>query len=182
MCCLAAPKPLPAPPAPLSRSNPSLLGKGRPPRCIPAEDQIEPMTAPTETSPRASAKARRSGSATRRRYANLTLRLLPEERAHIEVAAERAGVSLGAYVRSRLIAKSAIRAVRRPTVETAALAQLLAQVGRIGGNIHQIVRRVNFGEGVARAEIMAALADWRAIAGQIMQAMGRGKAGHADPD
>lgn len=123
----------------------------------------------------------RHGTETRRRYANLTIRLLPEERACIEAAAERTGLTLGSYARAHLVPKSAIKSVRRAPIEAALLAQLLGQVGKVGGNIHQIIKRVNFNEGVPRTEIDAAIADWRTVAQQIMQTLGR-EADHADGD
>lgn len=134
--------------------------------------------AETEASSPAAVRRR---SEKRKSYANLTIRLLPEEREKIEAEAERLGKSLGGYVRDRVVPKSAIRSVRRALADEAKLAELLGQVGKVGGNIHQLVKRVNFNEPVERAEIDAAIADWRAIARQIMDTLGRGP-GHADSD
>src|SRR5262249_18059542 len=114
-------------------------------------------------------------------YVILTVRLLPEERAHLEVEAERVGLSLAGHVRTRLMPKSRGGAVRRPPVEYAVLGQLMGQIGKIGGNLHQILKRVNFGEAVGRREIDSAIADWRAIAEQIKAILG-GRPGRADGD
>lgn len=127
-----------------------------------------------ESSPRPPARVR-SGSATRRKYKNLTIRLSPEDRAEIEAEAERIGLTLGSYGRARLVPKTRIRATRRPTVEVAVLAQLMGQVGKVGGNLHQLVKRINFGEAVGRQEIDAAIADWRAIAAAIQRVLGKGR-------
>ena len=55
------------------------------------------------------------------------------------------------------------------------LAQLLGQLGRVGGNIHQIVKHMNFGSGVMHDELRPALASFEAAAAAILQAMGRGQ-------
>ncbi len=122
--------------------------------------------------PKPSARVR-SGSERRRKYANLTIRLLPEERAQIEVEAERAGLSLGGYVRVRLSAQSAIRAVRRAPVDTEILARVLAQLGRVGGNLHQLVRHLNFGNYDALGDASAVLEELRQVSASIMGALGR---------
>jgi len=128
---------------------------------------------PEPEAQRAPKTRKRSGSERRRKYANLTIRLLPEERAKIEVEADRAGLSLGAYVRVRLSVKSDIRAVRRAPVDAAALARILAQLGRVGGNLHQLIRHLNMGNHAALAEAREVLAELRGVAAEIMGAMGR---------
>lgn len=138
------------------------------------------MSEPLASLPAFPARRARSGSEQRRKYANLTIRLLPEERAQIEADAERAGLSLGGYVRVRMLAHPTTRAVRRPPVEYAVLGQLMAQLGRIGGNLAQLVKRVNFGEGVARQEIENGIADWREIAAKIKEILGMGGASRAN--
>ena len=132
------------------------------------------MSGRQEPEPQPASKTRRrSGSERRRKYANLTIRLLPEERAKIEVEADRAGLSLGGYVRVRLSVESDIRAVRRAPVDAAVLARVLGQLGRIGGNLHQLVRHLNMGNHEALAEAREVLAELRGVAGEIMGAMGR---------
>ena len=132
------------------------------------------MSETQEPEPQPASKTRRRhGSERRRKYANLTIRLLPEERAKIEVEADRAGLSLGGYVRVRLSVESDIRAVRRAPVDAAALARVLAQLGRVGGNLHQLIRHLNLGHHEALAEAREVLAELRGVAREIMGAMGR---------
>ena len=117
---------------------------------------------------------RRSGSARRRKYASLTIRLSPEERAQIAADAARAGLSLGGYVRVRLCAApSPIRAVRRPPVNAEILARVLAQLGRVGGNLHQLVRHLNFGDYDALTDAPVVLAELRQVSATIMGALGQ---------
>ena len=117
---------------------------------------------------------RRSGSTRRRKYASLTIRLSPEERAQIAADAARAGLSLGGYVRVRLCAApSPIRAVRHPPVNAEILARVLAQLGRVGGNLHQLVRHLNFGDYAAVMDAPAVLAELRQVSAAIMGALGQ---------
>lgn len=126
--------------------------------------------APVGTSSR-----KRSGSENRARGNIVAFRVSEEERAELEQAAELAGLTLGSYVRQRVLAAPKTRAVRRPPLEQKLLAQLLGQLGRVGGNIHQIVKHMNFGSGVMHDELRPALASFEAAAAAILQAMGRGQ-------
>ena len=118
---------------------------------------------------------KRSGSENRARGNIVAFRVSEEERAELEQAAELAGLTLGSYVRQRVLAAPKTRAVRRPPIEQKLLAQLLGQLGRVGGNIHQIVKHMNFGSGVMHDELRPALASFEAAAAAILQAMGRGQ-------
>jgi hypothetical protein len=68
---------------------------------------------------------KRSGSEKRKRAPILGFRATDEQPAQIEAAAQKAGLTVGLYVRSRALAKPTTRAVRRPPVETAQLTLLL---------------------------------------------------------
>lgn len=116
----------------------------------------------------------RSGSDTRQRGGIVAFRVSESERAELEKAAELAGLSLGSYVRGRVLAAPRTRAVRRPPIEQKLLTQLLGQLGRVGGNIHQIVKHMNFGGGVMHDELRSALAAFEEAAAAILAAMGRG--------
>ena len=126
-------------------------------------------TAPVGTS------RKRSGSENRSRGGEIAFRVDVEERAELEQAAELAGLSLGSYVRQRVLTSPKTRAVRRPPIEQKLLAQLLGQLGKTGGNIHQIVKHMNFGAGVMHDELRSALASFEEAAAAIMDAMGRGQ-------
>jgi hypothetical protein len=114
----------------------------------------------------------RSGSETRKRAGIIGFRATAAERATIEAAAERAGLTPSSYIRGTVLAKPETRSTRRPTIEHEALAQLLAQLGRISGNVYQISRKLNFGEQVT-ADVPSVLAEVKAAGAAIMRALGR---------
>jgi len=120
-------------------------------------------------------KGKTSGSENRHRGGIVGFRVTAAERAELENAAEKAGLSLGSYIREKVLTSPKTRAVRRPPIEKKLLAQLLGQLGRVGGNIHQIVKHMNFGTGVMHDELRSALAAFEEAAAAIIQAMGRGQ-------
>ncbi|MGD0798640.1 MAG: hypothetical protein ABR910_13045 [Acidobacteriaceae bacterium] len=68
------------------------------------------------------------------------------ERRKIESDAADLGMSVGGYLRWLAIVNPETRAVRRPLADVQLLAQIKGQVGRLGGNIHQLLRLANRGE------------------------------------
>jgi len=127
---------------------------------------------------RPSSGGTRSGSETRKRAPIIGFRATDEERATIEAAARRAGLTVGSYVRSRALKKPETRAVRRPAVETAQLAQLLGMLGAVGGAIAQIAKKQSalpgaLSDELLTAELLAAVKDFRATSEAIILAMGK---------
>ena len=118
---------------------------------------------------------KRSGSENRARGGVVAFRVSTEERAELEEKAELSGLSLGSYVRQCVLTAPKTRTVRRPPIEQKLLAQLLGQLGKAGGNIHQILKHMNFGAGVMHSELRSALVSFEEAAGAIMEAMGRGQ-------
>lgn len=92
-----------------------------------------------------SGRRTRSGSETRQRGGVIPFRVSATERAEIEAAADRAGLTLGSYVRARILTRPTTRATRSPPTNKAALARLLGEIGRVGSNINQIARQLNSG-------------------------------------
>jgi hypothetical protein len=116
---------------------------------------------------------RRSGSETRKREPIIGFRANADERARIQANADRAGLTVSSYVRSRSLRKPTTRAVRRPPVETAQLAQLLGLLGAAGGELQRLAKAYS-AEGPCPAEALgAALADFRAAASAILRALGK---------
>jgi hypothetical protein len=113
------------------------------------------------------------GSEQRARSKHLTIRLSPDERAQIDQAAERAGLTAGSYARQMLLRAPVPRQVRRPPVERRELARLLGELGHIGGNLNQIARGVNFGDGVDMWELTHVLSDLGPVRDAILKALGR---------
>lgn len=83
------------------------------------------------------------------------LRLTTAERQHVEAQAERAGLSVAEFCRRATLAQT-IRP-RPARVEDAAIVAL----NRVGVNLHQIVRALNFGTSLPK-DIAKTLADVRA--------------------
>ena len=116
---------------------------------------------------------KRSGSEKRKRAPIIGFRATDAERAEIEAAADRAGLTVGSYVRSCALAKPVTRAVRRPPIETAQLAQLLGTLGAVGGQIQALTQKHGGGAGIPVADLTAAFSAFRQAAAAILQAMGK---------
>jgi len=119
----------------------------------------------------------RRGTETRRHQRRITFRVPDAEGDELIAGAELAGCSLGSYIRSRLFAESAMRARRRPTIEVMAITRLQGQMNKIGGNIYQLLRHVNFGGLPEADEIRAAFAGYREVIAAILAALGRAPGG-----
>lgn len=118
-------------------------------------------------------RKKQSGSETRKRAPIIGFRATDAERAQIEASAQRAGLTVGSYVRSRALAKPTTRAVRRPPVETAQLAQLLGQLGAVNGLLQAIVQKHGPGDAVIAVEAQEAIVMFREAALAILQALGK---------
>ena len=114
-----------------------------------------------------------SGTEKRARSAHLTIRFTPEERASIDAAAERAGLTSGSYARQTLLGAPAPRQMRRPPVERRELARLLGELGKIGGNLNQLAKATNQGLTVYQNEILLALGGLKVVREAILKALGR---------
>lgn len=123
----------------------------------------------------AAGKARKR-SETRQRHRRFQIRILETEYAELKAFAEREGVTVGSYIRSRSLdkpseGKPATRAKRRPSIEMQGLSRLLSDIGRVGNNINQIARGINQGNPPLVAEIRDALASLRDISQRAIRLM-----------
>lgn len=118
-----------------------------------------------------------SGTEKRQRTRLKAIRLTPDELAAIEAAAERAGMTVGAYMRSVVLAAPVPRQSRRPPVERRALAQLLGQIGKLGSNVNQLAKYGNLGRLIEDRHLAEAAADIAALRTAVMDALGRGEDG-----
>lgn len=117
----------------------------------------------------------RHGSETRQRPLVARMRCTPDEHAQLEAAAERAGMSVGAFMRNQCLGTPGPRAIRRPPIERAALAQLLAQLGKCGSNLNQIARVLNSGD-YTPSNTTSAIEAFREACATITRTLGRGGA------
>ena len=113
------------------------------------------------------------GSSKRQRTKFVIARLTPDEHADITALADKRGMSPGALIRQTLLNVRPAR-YRRPTVDAKLLAQVLAEVGKIGSNINQIAYHLNAGRPGDRVEgsleeSLRELLEWRTA---LMQALG----------
>lgn len=114
-----------------------------------------------------------SGSETRQRKKLLPVRCTDEELAAIEVAAERAGLSVAAFVRQRTIGSAGPRSTRQ-RADRAELCRLLGEAGKIGSNINQLARVANGKGQLPVAEELTRIGDEvRSFGAAIMAALGR---------
>ena len=117
----------------------------------------------------------RSGSEKRQRTHVGRMRCTPAEYAQLEAAAESAGLHIGPFMRMQCLGTPGPRAARRPPVERAALAQILAQLGKCGSNLNQIARELNRGRDTP-ADIPEAIAEFRAVCADIVRVLGKSAA------
>ena len=94
-------------------------------------------------------------SETRQKQERLTVRFTPAEREQLEALADRAGLTLASYLRSRSLEKPTTRAVRRPTVEVEVMTALLREMSKQGSNLNQLAKKANAGNMPLLSEIRA---------------------------
>jgi len=110
-------------------------------------------------------------SESRQKQERLTVRFTPAEREQLEALADRAGLTLGSYLRSRALETPTMRAIRRPTAAVEVLKGLLGQVGKIGGNLNQLAKGLNRGEIPLATDLQETLAAIRQTAKLICDKM-----------
>jgi hypothetical protein len=77
------------------------------------------------------------------KQAKISFRCTAGDHAAIDESATKAGLSIGAYLRTLALGSAGPRAVRRPPVERKELARLLGHLGKIGSNINQLAHAYN---------------------------------------
>jgi hypothetical protein len=116
-------------------------------------------------------KKQRSGSEVRQKQKVVTFRVTAGEYQQLEAEAERTGLTIGSLIRKSVLAAPKTRARRRIPVDVLAVGSLLAQVNKIGGNLYQILKRVNFGDTPLVSEIQEALTEFREVSEAIKAVM-----------
>jgi len=116
-------------------------------------------------------KKKRSGSDTRQRDCIIKFRGKPDERAAIKASAAAAGLSVGSFLRSLALDAPRTRAVHaRPTPDMERIQRYDARLGRLEGNIYQLVRGMNVGKVVRIEEMYAAAKEAEALLAELRQA------------
>lgn len=104
------------------------------------------------------------------------VRLRCTEKQHADLAerADRAGLSVAAYMLAMSLGEEAPRGARRPPIERRLIAKLLGETGKIGSNINQIARALNMGRTDPDALQLAPIqAELSLIRDALMAALGR---------
>lgn len=117
-------------------------------------------------------KTARSGTEQRQKSGQLAFRVSPEERAQIEAAADAAELTVGSFVRAKILKKVVTKPTFRPSLDREILGRALGMLGKVGSNINQIAKHMNSGGHTPAAEILKALNDFAILKEQILKAIG----------
>ena len=117
-------------------------------------------------------KAAKSGSENRQRSGQIAFRVTHEERAQIEAAADAEELTIGSFVRGKILKKIVTKETRRPSLDREILGRALGMLGKVGSNINQIAKHMNSGGHTPAAEILKALNDFAILKEQILKAIG----------
>jgi hypothetical protein len=120
-----------------------------------------------------SPKPRRSGSERRQKGRVVPFRVSTTEYAELDALAEREGLTIGSYVRSRALATPTTRAIRRPVAEVELLRRYLNELHKIGSNINQTTRRINMGDTPLADDLRSTYAACREVARRITAILNR---------
>ena len=109
----------------------------------------------------------------RKRVKDARTKLIPVrctavERAAIKAVADKAGLSVGAFLRAAALGDAGPRSVRRPPIERKELARLLGHLGKVGSNLNQLAHAFN---SRGRVPGLAELNDIRSYVGQMRDAL-----------
>jgi phosphate uptake regulator len=107
------------------------------------------------------------------RHKQLSIRLFDDERAAIDAAAARLGISPGSYVRQIVLNAPVPRQGRRPVVEKKELSKFLGLLGNLASNINQVARALNSGDDADHDLLRIALGSIREMREGVLQALGR---------
>jgi hypothetical protein len=118
-------------------------------------------------------KKPRRGSETRQKSKVVPFRMAETEYAELAAAAERSGQTIGSYIRAQVLKAPTTRATRRPSVEVQALARLQGEMNKVGSNIAQILKRINYADTPHGNEIREAFSGYREVIAAILKTLGR---------
>jgi hypothetical protein len=104
----------------------------------------------------------------------ISFRCTATDHAVIDGNATRAGLSIGAYLRTLALGNTGPRAVRRPPIERKELARLLGHLGKVGSNVNQLAHAFNRdGRMPGLAELTAVKQQVGELRDALMTALGR---------
>lgn len=112
-------------------------------------------------------------SETRQKGLMIGFRVTLEEKAEIEAAAEEAGLTVGSFVRDKILTRCQTRKSRRPTVDRVLLSKTLAQLGKVGANLNQAVKLGHEGHVRGIEKAVSFLEELRILKEHILEALRR---------
>lgn len=118
-------------------------------------------------------RGRKRVAVARDRY--VAVRCTEAEHAKMTEAAQRAGLSVGAFLRALACEGPGLRAARRPPIERQELARLLGHIGKLGSNVNQLAYAANAFNELPRARELEEIGEEiRQMRDAVMKALGRG--------
>jgi hypothetical protein len=106
---------------------------------------------------------------------HVAVRCTETEYATMTAAAQRAGLTTGAFLRALGCGDPGLRAARRPPIERQELARLLGHIGKLGSNVNQLAHMANVSGRLRSEHQLTEIGDEvRAMRTAIMKALGRG--------
>lgn len=111
-----------------------------------------------------------SESESRKRTKMLPTRWTPDEYEKLTRRSHQAGLSRAAFIRLQTLGEEGPRSQKRPSLERRNLAQLHAELGKIGSNINQIARHLNSGGEMERRFAERLVEAMRAIQRKVRDA------------
>jgi hypothetical protein len=104
----------------------------------------------------------------------IAVRCTAKDHAAITEAAAKAGLSVGAFLRTQALGDAGPRAVRRPPIERKELARLLGWLGKHGSNVNQLAHAYHrMGKFPGFAELVAIRKEVAEMREALMKALGR---------
>lgn len=115
----------------------------------------------------------RKDSETLLRQRPITFWVPDTEAEELIASAELEGRSLGSYIRSRLFAAPDAPPPKAPALDAFVLTRLQKDLERIAGDIHELLRWVEFGHSPLAEEFRAAFAEYRQVTAAVRRALAR---------
>jgi hypothetical protein len=113
------------------------------------------------TEPPVAKKRRKSGSEKRRDQRVKTLRISDAQNVELVRNALAAGVSVSGFIRKRCCTAQDVKPRKIIPLEVQEVVRIRGLLGKLGGNLHQLVRRENFNENPYAEDYRQALAGVR---------------------
>jgi hypothetical protein len=105
----------------------------------------------------------------------VAVRCTETEHTKMTEAAQKAGLSVGAFLRALACDGPGLRAARRPPIERQELARLLGHIGKLGSNVNQLAYAANAAGDLPGARDLEEMAtEIREMRDAVMKALGRG--------